>query len=224
TGWADRAANANGWYNADVTVSFNVGDDLSGVASSSSPVTLTEGANQSVPGTVTDLAGNSAGYTVSGINIDETKPTASIDSHPAGLTTSQSASFTFSGNDALSGVDHLEYSLDGGSYTTGSSADFSGLGEGNHTLSVRAVDRAGNVGDAVSYSWTIDLTLPSVSAPDLDGSSDSGISDSDNITKDTGLVLSGTAEDGSTVRLYEGSTLLGTTTAVGGAWSFSVAG
>src|SRR5262249_5272911 len=152
----------------------------------SSPVTLTEGANQSVPGTATDLAGNSAGYTVSGINIDETKPTASIDSHPADLTNSQSASFTFSGGDpvsngASSGVDHLEYSLDGGSYTTGSSADFSGLGEGDHTLSVRAVDRAGNVGDAASYSWTIDLTLPGVSAPNLDANSDSGISDSDNI-------------------------------------------
>src|SRR5262249_7331469 len=222
TGWADRAANANGWYNADVTVSFNVGDDLSGVASSSSPVTLTEGANQSVPGTVTDLAGNSAGYTVSGINIDETKPTASIDSHPAGLTNSPSASFTFSGSDLLSGVDHLEHSLDGGSFTTGTSADFSGLGEGTHTLTVRSVDRAGNVGDAVSYSWAIDLTPPDVSAPDLDVNSDSGISNSDNITKYTSLTFNGTAEAGSTVQLWEGTNLLGTTTADGsGNWGFS---
>src|SRR5262249_9141384 len=56
SGAADRAANGAGWYNADVTVSFTAGDDLSGVASVSGPTTLGEGANQSVTGTATDLA------------------------------------------------------------------------------------------------------------------------------------------------------------------------
>ncbi len=58
SGSPDRAANGNDWYNADVTVSFSVGDNLSGVDLVSGPVTLHEGASQSVTGTVTDQAGN----------------------------------------------------------------------------------------------------------------------------------------------------------------------
>ena len=77
SGATDRAANAAGWYNADVTVSFSCNDALSGIASCSSPQTLGEGANQSASGTTTDQAGNSANTTVSGINIDKTKPTIS---------------------------------------------------------------------------------------------------------------------------------------------------
>src|SRR5205814_4614270 len=71
SGAADRTANANNWYNADVTVSFNGGDALSGLLNVSAPTTLSEGANQSVIGTATDKAGNSATFTVSNINIDE---------------------------------------------------------------------------------------------------------------------------------------------------------
>jgi hypothetical protein len=67
------------------------------------------------------------------------------------------------------------------------------------------------------------------STPDLDAADDSGISDTDNITNvTTNLTFSGTAEAGSTVRLYSGGTagtLLGTTTAsVGGTWTINVTG
>src|SRR6185369_9255751 len=54
TGSPDRAANANNWYNADVTVSFNDSDALSGLLSLSGSTTLGEGAGQSVTGTATD--------------------------------------------------------------------------------------------------------------------------------------------------------------------------
>src|SRR5439155_25036881 len=77
SGSADRAANANNWYNADVTVSFSGSDPLSSLLSVSSPTTLSEGAGQSVIGTATDKAGNSATFTVAGINIDESAPTIS---------------------------------------------------------------------------------------------------------------------------------------------------
>jgi hypothetical protein len=77
-GEADPAGNAAGWNNTDVTVSFTCTDADSGVASCSAPTTLTmEGANQSVTGTATDVAGNSASATVSGISIDKTAPTIS---------------------------------------------------------------------------------------------------------------------------------------------------
>src|SRR5205085_11277286 len=75
TGAASPAANAAGWNNSDVTVSFTCADALSAVASCAGPTTLSsDGAAQSVTGTASDNAGNTASATVSGINIDKTPP------------------------------------------------------------------------------------------------------------------------------------------------------
>lgn len=63
-------------------------------------------------------------------------------------------------------------------------------------------------------------TAPSV--PTLPPASDSGSSSIDGITKVTTPTLTGTAEAGVTVRLYDGATLLGSTTADGsGNWSIT---
>lgn len=76
-------ANAAGWNNSDVTVSFHCADSLSGVDSCSSATTLTsEGAGQSVMGSAIDKAGNSATITVTGINIDKTAPTITANVSP----------------------------------------------------------------------------------------------------------------------------------------------
>lgn len=81
SGAATTSPNSAGWYNTDVTVHYTASDALSGVANVTTDQTIsTEGANQSVTGTATDKAGNSASATVSRINIDKTKPTASVDS------------------------------------------------------------------------------------------------------------------------------------------------
>ncbi len=54
-------------------------------------------------------------------------------------------------------------------------------------------------------------------------SNDSGVA-GDGVTNDNTLVLTGTAEAGSTIQVYDGATLLGTATANGsGAWSFATA-
>ena len=46
----------------------------------------------------------------------------------------------------------------------------------------------------------------------------------DDITNDNTLTLTGTAEANSTVKVYDGATLLGTATANGsGAWSYTTA-
>ena len=72
------AANAGGWNNTDVTVSFTPTDALSGVKSTTPPTILAaNAANQSVTGTATDDADNSTSTTVSGINIDKVAPTLS---------------------------------------------------------------------------------------------------------------------------------------------------
>src|SRR5829696_6575157 len=73
TGSRSPNANANGWNNSNVTVSYTCADSLSGVGSCSSPETLSnEGTGLSSTGNVTDKAGNTASTTVSGIKIDKT--------------------------------------------------------------------------------------------------------------------------------------------------------
>lgn len=101
-------ANANGWYNGSVIVSFSCGDALSGILTCSSPVTIdTEGANQAATGTAVDKAGNSQIVTASAINIDKTPPTISYSANPAPNANGWSNSDTtvaFNCNDSLSGV------------------------------------------------------------------------------------------------------------------------
>lgn len=68
-------ANANGWNNTDVTVSFACADALSGLAGNPpAPTTVaTEGAHQAVTGSCEDVAGNTAELTIE-VNIDKTAP------------------------------------------------------------------------------------------------------------------------------------------------------
>ena len=100
-----------------------------------------------------------------------------------------------------------------GAWTVTSSA----LSNGVHTLTAKVTDGAGNTGAASTpLSVTIDTTAPSApGAIDLDSGSDTGISNSDNVTSDTTPTFNGTAEANSTVTLYDtdGTTVLGTTTA-----------
>jgi hypothetical protein len=99
--------NAAGWYNSPVTVSFNCSDKTSGVASCPAPVTVsTQGANQVVSGTATDLAGNTAPTSLT-VNLDTTPPTITATINPpsdaAGYNNGP-VTVTFACSDALSGV------------------------------------------------------------------------------------------------------------------------
>ena len=138
-------ANANGWNNNDVTVGFTANDILSGVASVTPDATLSlDGADQFVTGTATDEAGNSASATVSGINIDKTDPTLAEDLSRTGM---DEITVTLTGNDALSGVDSMRYSTDGGAtWTTvySPTATFTISGAGDYSLSNMVFDIAGN--------------------------------------------------------------------------------
>ena len=71
---------------------------------------------------------------------------------------------------------------------------------------------AGNLSAAsAALAVTIDTTAPAApSAPDLVAASDSGVSNTDNITNVTKPTFTGTAEAGSTVTLYDGTTAVGT--------------
>ena len=152
TGSRTPLANANGWNNTDVTVSFSCGDSLSGVASCSPNATLTgEGASQSATGNAMDNAGNTNSATASGINIDKTAPTVSLVGGPANGASyyfgSVPAAPTCSASDALSG---LAGSCSVSGYLTT---------VGTHTVTSSATDKAGNVAsDSSTYtvlSWRL---------------------------------------------------------------------
>lgn len=92
-----------------------------------------------------------------------------------------------------------------------------GLGQGAHEFRVRATDLASNVSDPpTTYSWVIDTEPPAtpvISVPT-----------SGTWTNDDQPTISGTAEPLVSVRVFDGSDLLGTTTANGGgSWSFTPA-
>ncbi|AOK38745.1 calcium-binding protein [Burkholderia cenocepacia] len=92
-------------------------------------------------------------------------------------------------------------------------------------IGVTATDAAGNTGPSASVTVTGDTTAPAapivVSVTD-DVGSIVGLLTTGATTDDTTPTLSGTAEAGSTVNVYDGTTLLGTTTAdPSGNWTFT---
>lgn len=60
------------------------------------------------------------------------------------------------------GVDHLEWSLDGGAWheVDGDEADVEVAGDGSHELAVRAVDTSGNVGEVRPLTVGVDAAAP----------------------------------------------------------------
>ncbi|HKI44412.1 MAG TPA: CARDB domain-containing protein, partial [Balneolales bacterium] len=136
TATIDSQANASGWHNSDVTVTFTCEDFESGITDCTPPVVVsTDGAGQTVTGTAVDNAGNTASATVV-LNIDKTPPVITIigvqdgDTYDLGLV--PQADYT--AIDALSGLTSSAASLTGGD----------GLGLGTFTYSVTATDVAGN--------------------------------------------------------------------------------
>ena len=150
------AANADGWNNGPVVVSFSATDALSDVAPGSltAPVTLsTDVTNRSVTGHATDLAGNVGSVTRSGINIDQRKPSITVALSPAANSrgfrhTSVTAHFTCT--DARSGI--ASCPPDQVIATEGA----------NQTVSGTAIDNAGNTASVTSRSFGIDQTPPTI--------------------------------------------------------------
>ena len=109
----------------------------------------------------------------------------------------------------------------GWSYTTGA------LATGSHSLTARATDAAGNTGAASSVVTVSTAAAPPGPRPDapkiISFSNDSGTA-GDGVTNDNTVTLTGTAAAGSAIRVYDGATQIGTTTAnSSGAWSYTTA-
>jgi len=70
------AANANGWYRADVTVKFTGSDAISGIASCTTDAIFSaEGASQPASGTCIDKAGRKSAAATVTVSLDKTAPT-----------------------------------------------------------------------------------------------------------------------------------------------------
>jgi hypothetical protein len=148
--------NLAGWYRTPVTVSFGCADALSGIAVCPAPVDLSDGANQSVSGTATDAAGNSATAGVSHLNIDTVAPviagTVTSSTNGAGWYRGD-VGVSWSCSDVGSGV----------SGTCPANSTVTGEGSGL-TTSATVSDVSGNSTVGVSPPVNIDRTAPVTTA------------------------------------------------------------
>jgi hypothetical protein len=108
---------------------------------------------------VTDNAGNVATGSRAW-TIDLTPPSVQIISHPNPFVSATTAAFGFSASD-VSGIAGYECRVDNATYAACTSPNpVSNIAEGSHVFYVRASDKAGNVSDPATYTWTVDLTPP----------------------------------------------------------------
>jgi predicted secreted protein len=192
---------------------------------------------------VLDAVDNSGPVRTQAYTLDSVKPAVTITSDAAQLKLGETATITFT----FSEDPGTSFSWDGSSgdvtVSGGTLSAISGTGPvrtavftpaaasngGTASITVTGAyeDAAGNSGTAgLTPSISFDTLAPGASsAPDLDKDSDSGVSDTDNLTHDTALVFSGSAEAGAIVRLYDtnGSTEIGHGTAIGGTWTITTA-
>ena len=179
-----------------------------GAASSALSVTVdtvAPGVTLTSPVSGDDLIGGTEAASVGLSGTAEGADTVSITFRDGGGgTLTETAHVTSGGNWSISGV------------------DLSSLQDGPVRIEVQSTDTAGNVSDVASGTVTLDTAPPQ--APVIEGfSDDTGVA-GDGITSDNTLTLTGSAEANATVKLFDGTTLLGTTTASGaGDWSFTTA-
>ncbi len=172
------AANAAGWHNDDVTVSFDCADAGSGVATCPGAVVVdTEGGNQAVSGTATDVAGNSASTSVT-VNLDKTPPELAEYDPADGETVLQPGiNLTGTVNDSLSGTTSVTCADDATTneavLSEGSSVEELLFGcslplvVGEQAITVAATDLADNVVMTPLSITHIPLPEIAIDAPEL---------------------------------------------------------
>ncbi len=203
-------------------------------------IELTEGYHV-IYATATDAAGNTSVISPSAfLTIDITKPTVTVSAPSAVRTGAGPVQYTLTYSETNVTTDNGDITLNRagtangtvtvtgtGNTRTVTISDITGDGTiGITVASGTCFDAAGNLSNAAASDTfiTVDNTAPDAPpAPDLASSSDTGYSDSDNITMSESMTFHGTAEPLSTITLYAANTVLGTTTADNsGVWSVTV--
>ncbi|MFE6904076.1 OmpL47-type beta-barrel domain-containing protein, partial [Streptomyces sp. NPDC057717] len=179
---------ASGDYVSSATVTVSASDAESGVdkieyavdggayAAYSAPVQVSSVGEHAVAYRATDKAGNtsavkSVSFTVVASSpADTTAPDTSASvsgTKDASGDYVSSATVTVSASDSGSGVDKVEYSLDGGPYLP-YTAPVAVDRAGSHTFLYRATDKAGNTSTAKSLSLTVVDSKPPTNCPETD--------------------------------------------------------
>lgn len=99
------------------------------------------------------------------------------------------------------------------------------LDSGSHTFTAEATDQAGNTStSSADFSLTIDTTPPALpvltSITDDVGNAAAPVANG-GLTNDARPTITGTAEAGATVTIFDNGVQIGTAVATGGAWSFT---
>ncbi|OEZ64928.1 Mo-co oxidoreductase dimerization domain protein [Janthinobacterium sp. HH103] len=189
---------------------------------------------------VSDTAGNDGTVLSQAYTFDTSSPTITFNGLALSADTGSSASDFITKiaaqtigatlSTTLAAGDIVYGSLDnGGSWTditskvSGTSLSWNGVTlAGSDTLQLKVVDAAGNTGSVKTQAYVFDTSTPATpGTPVLAMASDTGVQNNDSITSDTTPTLSGTAENGSTVTVFDGATLLGTVTAGAGGWTLT---
>ena len=99
------------------------------------------------------------------------------------------------------------------------------LVDGNYTLHLIATDEFGNASQNYDLAFTLDTTIATPTNLKLAVGSDTGSSNSDNITKINTPTITGIGDVGSIVKIVDGTTTIGTATvAANGTWSMTTSG
>ncbi|MGW8123054.1 MBG domain-containing protein, partial [Roseivirga echinicomitans] len=230
-----------GFAEADISVSNGAASNFNTTSAKVYTATITPSAEGTVTVDVlankaTDAAGNAnTAATQLSVTNDETAPAAPI---VASISTDAGTSATDNvTNDQtleINGTAEANASIEvfiGGASVGNTSADASGdwtfdhtgttLPEATHSITAKATDAAGNESvESSALSVTIDITAPA--APVVTGiSNDTGISDSDGLTNDNELTITGTSEANASVEVFIDNNSIGTTTAdENGDWTY----
>ena len=199
-------------------------------------------------GTIRDLAGNSGSLILLGVGdtkgvlVDTAGPlVTSITRTAAATSNSVSADYTVTFSKGVTGVDPSDFILTSTGTAGGTIASVTAVDGGVYTVTVTGITGDGTIrldlktsgtgiadagGNAISagftsgQTYTFDHTAPAAPTLRLAPGSNTGTT-SDAITADNTPTLSGAGEYGATVRIYDGATLLGTTTISEGDWSYT---
>ena len=173
--------------------------------------------------TVFDDSGLSSSETIF-IGIDRTGPTMNSVSVGNGNTWQSTTSVSINGildaaNDGTgSGVDFVELQIDGGTWSTVTTNTHTiTLSEGNHSISLRATDRVGNVGNTISETVRVDTSMPELVGWTVDPLTTNLIGTA-NISFSTYDLLSGIDEDAVSLQYGFDSNGVGLTPDLSGQW------
>jgi len=224
------ATNSGGTWTATYTIASGAGS-INGVTNRNISVTATDSlANSTTTADTTNATVDNVAPTITFSSLAFSADTGSSSTDFITATAAQTVTATLSATPAVGDI--VYGSLDNGSTWTditnkvsGTTLTWNGVTlTSSSTLKLKVTDAAGNNGVVNSQAYILDTSAPSApSTPDMTSGTDTGVSNSDNITSNTTPTFSGSAESGSSVTLYDtdGVTVLGTATAFGGNWSIT---